>query len=566
MNSARPKFVNRAALVTALIVVLGLPALLLAAAPSSEPVDWDMVTRIRNEGFNHSQVMQIMSDLADRIGPRVTGSPNMKKANEWTRDELTKFGLENAHLESWGPFGRGWHNEFTSVRMLTPDTAMLIAYPEAWTPGTNGVVKGEAVTATLEKKEDLDKYRGKLAGKVVLLGDWRDVKPGTEADFTRYSDKQLEEISQYAAGRGYRPPFDREELMRRIAFRKDLAKFWAEEKPLAVISESRGDDGTVFVQGGGPYETDQPEATVPMLEMAAEHFGRLSRLVEHKVPVEVELNIQNEFMEGDNMAANTVAEIPGTDPALKDQVVMLGAHLDSWQGGTGATDNGAGSAVMMEAVRILKALNVKPRRTIRIALWSGEEEGLLGSRAYCKEHFGSRPEPDASQRDVPSFLRRETGPLTLKPEQSKISGYFNVDNGTGRIRGVYLQQNAAVWPIFQAWLAPFSDLGASTISMRDTGGTDHLSFDAVGIPGFQFIQDPMDYGTRTHHSNMDVYERIQKDDMMNNAIIVATFVYETAMRDQMLPRKPLPENTIAPTPAPAEAPAAKPAKKPKKSK
>jgi len=273
------------------------------------------------------------------------------------------------------------------------------------------------------------------------------------------------------------------------------------------------------------------------------------------VPVELEVNVQTKFSD-DQAGYDTVAEIPGSDK--KDEIVMLGAHLDSWHGGTGATDNGAGSAVVMEAVRILKALGVKPRRTIRIALWSGEEQGLLGSRGYAANHFGSRPEPsDPKERELPSFLWREQGALTIKPEQAQIAGYFNIDNGTGKLRGIYTQENAAVVPIFEKWLEPFHDLGATTVSMRNTGGTDHLSFDAVGIPGFQFIQDPMDYGTRTHHSNMDVYERAQREDLMQASAILASFVYNTAMRDEMLPRKPLPPGTKTEAPP---APAAKPAK------
>ena len=553
MNFGRHTAITRLAVCATLAALLA-PATAIAAGPGSDAADLEAITAIRQEGFKNSQVMNILSDLTDRIGPRLTGSPNMKKANEWTRDQFTKWGLQNAHLESWGPFGLGWQNQSTFVRMTAPDTAMLIAYPEAWTPGTEGLVKGEVVAAKLEKSEDLEKYRGKLKGKIVLLGEAREIKPGSDPDFTRYSDKQLADLAEYTAGPEFGRQFNREDFLRRVEFRKQLTKFWTDEKPLAVIEDSRGDDGTIFVASGGPYEKDQPPTTVPMLTMAGEHFGRLYRLVEHKVPVELEIEVKNQFTDSDPMQYNTVAEIPGTDPALKDQVVMLGAHLDSWHSGTGATDNAAGSAVMMEAVRILEALKIKPRRTIRIALWSGEEEGLLGSRAYCAQHFGSRPEPDASQRDLPSFLRRETGPLTLKPEQTKVTGYFNVDNGTGKIRGIYLQENAAVRPIFEQWLQPFSDLGASTITMRNTGGTDHLSFDAVGIPGFQFIQDPMDYGTRTHHSNMDVYERVQPQDMMDNAVIVAAFVYETAQRDQMLPRKPLPPNTIAAATEPAPAP------------
>ena len=522
-------------LLAALLFLLSLP---LQAGPgtTTETVDLEMVTRIRQEGFRNSKVMDTLSELTDRIGPRLTGSPNMKKANEWTRDQLSSWGLTNAHLEPWGPFGRGWANESVFIRMVAPDTTPLLAMPQAWTPSTNGLVRGEVIKVNPQTKEDLDKLKGQLAGKIVLLGAMRDVKMHTELEAERYNDAKLAEVAQYEPSGGGPGNFNREDAIKRFRFRAELDKFLEEEKPLAVIEPSRGDDGTIFVQGTRAYRKDVPIGP-PILTMAIEHWGRISRLVDRKVPVELELDVRNKFYEDADTQYDTVAEIPGTDK--KDEIVMLGAHLDSWHSGTGATDNAAGSAVMMEAVRILKALDVKPRRTIRIALWSGEEEGLLGSRGYVATHFGSRPEPTGPS-DVPSFLRRETGPLTLKPEQKLVSGYFNVDNGSGKLRGVYLQENSAVRPIFEAWLEPFKDLGADTITLRNTGGTDHLSFDAVGIPGFQFIQDPLEYSSRTHHSNMDVYERLQKEDLEQASIIVASFVYNTAMRDQMLPRKPLP--------------------------
>jgi Zn-dependent M28 family amino/carboxypeptidase len=333
--------------------------------------------------------------------------------------------------------------------------------------------------------------------------------------------------------------------MKRRQFIDELNQFLAQEKPLALIDHSRGTEGggTVYVQSGGSYKKGETTA-VPQLTMALEHWTRIERLLKEKKDVTLELNVANTFYDDDPMQYNTIAEIPGTDK--KDEVVMLGAHLDSWHTGTGATDNGAGSVVMMEAVRILKAIDAKPRRTIRIALWSGEEQGLLGSQFYVQQHFGSRPPmEEPMMKGMPTLLRRDAGPVTVKPEQKKVSAYFNVDNGTGRIRGVYLQENEAVAPIFQTWMKPFKDLGMSTLTMRNTGGTDHLSFDAVGIPGFQFIQDPMDYETRTHHSNMDVYDRLQPDDLKEDAVIVASFVYDAAMRDEMLPRKaiepPLPK-------------------------
>jgi carboxypeptidase Q len=516
-------------------------ALLFASVPgvqSQEKVDLETISRIRYEGFRNSKVMELASGLMDSIGERLTGSPNMKRANEWTRDQLTAMGLSNAHLESWGPFGRGWANQYVNARMTSPDIVPLIAYAKAWTPGTNGVVTGKCTRVTIEKKEDFDKYRGKLAGMFVIAGPDAEVKPITELPYKRLSDDDLAKTSEYEIP-GERPPFRMSEIARRRQFQKDLNQFYADEKVLAVIDLSRGTSGggTVFVQSGGSYKPGET-TTIPQLTMASEHWSRIARLLQQKKDVTLELNVTNTFYDDDVMQYDTIAEIPGTDK--KDEIVMLGAHLDSWHAGTGATDNGAGSVVMMEAVRILKALDIKPRRTIRIGLWSGEEEGLLGSQGYVEQHFGSRPRmDDPNMKDMPTLLRREAGPVTVKPEQAKVSAYFNVDNGTGKIRGVYLQENEAVSPIFESWMRPFKDLGMTTLTMRNTSGTDHLSFDAVGIPGFQFIQDPIEYETRTHHSNMDVYDRLQPEDLKQISVIVASFVYDAAMRDQMLPRKPI---------------------------
>lgn len=513
---------------------------------SQEKVDLEAISRIRYEGFRNSKVMEYASGLMDSIGERLTGSPNMKRANDWTRDQLTAMGLSNAHLEPWGPFGRGWANQYVNARMTSPDIVPLIVYAKAWTPGTNGVVTGKCIRVVIEKKEDFDKYRGKLAGMIAIAGPDAEVKPITEAPFKRLSDDDLAKEGEYAIP-GERPPFRMSEMMRRRQFIKDLNQFFADEKVLAVIDHSRGTagGGTVFVQAGGSYKPGET-TTIPQLTMASEHWTRIARLLQQKKDVTLELNVINSFYDDDPMQYDTIAEIPGTDK--KDEVVMLGAHLDSWHAGTGATDNGAGTIVMMEAMRILKAIDIKPRRTIRIGLWSGEEEGLLGSQGYVEHHFGSRPpSDDPAMKGVPTLLRRDAGPVTPKPEQAKVSAYFNVDNGTGKIRGVYLQENAAVAPIFEAWMRPFKDLGMTTLSMRNTGGTDHLSFDAVGIPGFQFIQDPIEYDTRTHHSNMDVYDRLQPDDLKQISVIVAGFVYDAAMRDQMLPRKkiedPLPRES-----------------------
>jgi len=526
-----------ARLACSLVLILSAIPISWSQAPQ-EKVDLETITRIRYEGFHNSKVTELASGLMDSIGERLTGSPNMKRANDWTRDKLTELGLSNAHLEAWGPFGRGWANQYVNARMTSPDITPLIVYAKAWTPGTSGVVTGKCIRANIEDKKDFDKYRGKLAGMIVIFGPDAEVKPIVESPYKRLADDDLAKIGEYQIP-GERPPFRLAEMLRRRQFIKDLNQFFADEKVLAVIDHSRGTSGggTVFVQSGGSYKPGET-STIPQLTMASEQWNRIARLLDQKKDVSVELNVTNSFYDDDPMQYDTIAEIPGTDK--KDEVVMLGAHLDSWHAGTGATDNGAGSVVMMEAVRILKALDVKPRRTIRIGLWSGEEEGLLGSQGYVEQHFGSRPPmEDPNMKGMPTLLRREAGPVTVKPDQAKVSAYFNVDNGTGKIRGVYLQENEAVAPIFESWMKPFKDLGMTTLTMRNTGGTDHLSFDAVGIPGFQFIQDPIEYETRTHHSNMDVYDRLQPDDLKQMAVIVASFVYETAMRDQMMPRKPI---------------------------
>lgn len=511
----------------------------LASFAGTDDPDLTVVTEIRQEGFRHSQVMDILSGLTDGIGERLTGSPNLKKANEWTRDKLSEFGLINAHLEAWGPFGRGWSNEFTSVRMISPDTTMLYALPKAWTNGTNGVVKGETILLKVDSAEDLAQYKGKLAGKIALL-DLPKLNFGRNIESGRYDEKQLADIVNYTASNRYESL--RAQILKSRALNRVVGRFLDDEHVLATIEASRGDDGLLFVQGTEAYKLDI-QAGSPALVMTAEHFGRIERLLERKEPVQLELDVRNKFYDNDSMAYDTIAEIPGTDK--KDEIVMLGGHLDSWHAGTGATDNAAGVAVAMEAVRILKAIGVKPRRTVRIGLWTGEEEGLLGSQGYVKAHFGEREKlavtPATAQ--LPEYLRPK-GKLVVKAEQAKVSAYFNLDNGTGRIRGIYAQENAAVKPIFEKWFAPFSDLSAGIVTMRNTSGTDHLSFDEVDIPAFQFIQDPMDYETVTHHSNMDVYERANKEDLMEAAVIMASFVYDAAMRDDMLPRKPMMDDSL----------------------
>lgn len=519
--------------------------------PAKENIDFTMYQRIRDEGIGHSHVMDFASALTDGIGPRLTGSPNLHRANEWTRDQLTAMGCSNAHLEDWGEFGMGWQQLNTWVRMSSPDTAVFIAQAAPWSPSTNGAVNGQAVWVDIKDEKDFDKYKGKLEGKIILLGDMREVNPVDKPLFTRNDEKDLAKIADFPLEKSqYSPDRIRDAMKRRVLLEK-FGKFLVAEHAAAVILPSRdgrdngGSGGTIFDDNGSflnrnAYLREHVDP-LPVVVMAIENYGRVYRLLKANVPVSIEMNVDVKFTGDHEHGFDTIAEIPGTDPALKDEVVMVGGHLDSWASATGATDNGAGTVVAMEVMRILNALQVKPRRTIRIGLWTGEEQGLFGSIGYVKQHFGYVPlSTTPEELEKPEYMRKPAGPIVLKAEQSKISGYFNVDNGTGKILGIYLQKNAAVYPIFEQWMTPLKDLGVATITMRNTGGTDHESFDAVGIPGFQFVQDNLDYGSRTHHSNMDTYERLQPGDLAQAATVEAIFVYNTAMRDQMLPRKPLP--------------------------
>ncbi len=521
---------------TARIAVLLIAATSLLAADTP---DLQIQTRIRQEAFRNSKVMEISHGITDTIGPRLTGSPNMKKANEWTRDKLTEFGLANAHLESWGPFGRGWTSESCSVRMLTPEAVQLHAYAMAWSPATNGALRAKVTKVKLETKEDLEKNKGKLAGMIVMTSEARELKPVDKGALNRYDDQELEKLAAYEVP-ALRDDARRREGASRREFRKLLAQFAMDEKIAAIVLSGTGGDGGLFrVQASGTWRDDEPSG-VPAVALAPEHYARIARLLDAKKDVEMEIDLRAQFHDQDRNAYNTIAEIPGTDK--KGEVVMMGAHLDSWHSGTGATDNAAGVAAMMEAARILKSLGVAPKRTIRIALWSGEEQGLLGSRAYVAQHFASRAEPkDPEQRKLPVSMRTEKGELTVKPEHAKISAYFNIDNGTGKLRGLYAQENYGVVPIFTAWLAPLHDLGATAVTMRNTSSTDHIPFDEVGVPGFQFIQDEIEYSTRTHHTNWDTCERLQREDLMQAAVVAAAIVWETANRAELLPRKPLPK-------------------------
>ena len=488
--------------------------------------------------------METLGYLSDVIGPRLTGSSQLKHANEWTRDSMAKWGLENAHLEAWGPFGRGWMLDRFSMQTVSPTTFPIIAYPKAWSPGWKGRKTVPVVYLDATDEAGLAKYKGMLKGAVVLTAPMREVAAHFVSPGSRYTTDELAKMAEAplpqprgtrpgGAPGGGGPPRQRPGgggAPPAFALAAAKIKMAADEGALAIADAGRGDGGTVFVQQASALPNVDPKDTkrhsvwekgtrmLPQISLSVEHYNRLCRMIKAGVPVKVEVELTAHYEDKDPMVYNTIAEIPGTD--LKDQIVMLGGHLDSWHAGTGATDNGAGCAVAMEAVRILKALNLKPRRTIRVALWTGEEEGLFGSSNYATQHFMDKG--------------------AVKPEQAKISAYYNLDNGTGKVRGVYLQGNEAVAPIFEEWLKPFADLGATTLTKSNTGGTDHLSFDAVGIPGFQFIQDEIEYSSRTHHSNQDVFDRIQADDMMQASTIMAAFVYQTAMRDEMMPRKPMP--------------------------
>jgi len=526
----------------------------MSAFAQNDTPDPAMTARIRDEGMNHSQVMDIAFHLTDVSGPRLSGSPGLKRAQDWAVNQLKTWGMVNAKREAWGKFGKGWEIQKNYVAMTVPYYHALIGIPKAWTPGTNGPIKAEVVYFKVDTITDLAKYKGKLKGKIIIT----DAAPLKEQNFatpeaSRFTDAQLDTMAHataaqglaggapgltgpipghmpaagaaaaagarggaggarggrggFGGGRGVNPA--------------TLAQFELDEGVGLILTQARGTDGTVFTTNGASH-ADTAHMVSPSLETSSEDYQRILRLVKSGVPVTLEADIKTEFFTKDLDGYDVVGEIPGTDPNLKDQLVMIGGHLDSWHGATGGTDNAAGSAVMLEAMRILSRIGFHPRRTIRIALWSAEEEGELGSRGYVANHFG------------------DISTMTLKPEQSKVSAYYNIDNGTGKIRGIFLQQNAAAGPIFQQWLAPFKDLGATTVTIANTASTDHAALDAIGIPGFQFIQDPMDYIARTHHSNQDTYDKIVPDDMKQMATIVASFVYNTAQRDEMIPRKPLP--------------------------
>lgn len=511
----------RARLVAVIAVVLiALPSAALTA--TEETVDLDAIYRIKQEGLNNSQVMETLSWLTDVYGPRLTGSPNIRQAGEWAVETFKEWGLVNAELETWGEFGRGWTNQRFSMHVIEPQMYPVIGYPKAWTPGTEGKIVAEAVIVDIDAEDDFEQYRGTLAGKIALTRDAPTLDATWEAEAHRYTDEELAERAMAPEPGGRRRGgFNFAQFRALRELRTKISAFMLEEGVVATLEATpRDNGGTVFVGSGGSREIDG-DPTLPQVVITAEHYGRIHRTLSKELPVKIEIEIENVFHDEDPTMFNVVAELPGTD--LADELVILGGHFDSWHTGTGATDNAAGSAAMMEAVRIISEAGLHPRRTIRVVLWTGEEQGLLGSRAYVASHFA------------------DPAVMELKDEHSKVAAYFNLDNGTGAIRGVYLQGNEAVAPIFEEWMKPFRNMGMTTLSIRNTGGTDHLAFDAVGLPGFQFIQDPLEYSTRTHHSNMDTYERLQPADMIKDATIIAAFAYNAATRDELLPRKPLPK-------------------------
>ncbi|UHQ19848.1 M20/M25/M40 family metallo-hydrolase [Lysobacter sp. KIS68-7] len=518
-------------------------AMLVGGLHAEERVDLSMTGRIRTEAFQRSQVMPLLTHLTEDIGPRLTNSPAMAKANAWTRSKFNEWGLANVHDEAMSePFGRGWEFRSASMEMLGPRAFPLHALPKAWTPGTNGPVEGEAIAAKLEKKEDLEKFKGKLKGKIVFLSEARAYKPGEKPDWNRETDDTLHAMKDFTVPADQKPEAKneaRERRLQRLEFAPLLNKFLVDEGAVGSVSQSSWDNGVIVVSGGGSRKAGE-SVGVPSMAMAAEHYNAVMRALDRKETVRLRMNVDANFTsDTDQPAYNTIAEIPGTGPH-RNEVVMIGAHMDSWHGGTGAADNGAGVAVMMEAMRILKAVGAKPDRTIRVALWTGEEQGLLGSADYVSRHFGHFPEPtDPKEKALPAFLRTSRGQLQPTGEYNKLAAYFNVDNGGGKIRGVYAQENMEAAPIFEQWLTPFNDVGATVVTQRNTGSTDHISFDAIGLPGFQFVQDGLDYFTNVHHTDLDVLDHIVPEDLKQASAIVASFAYDAAMRPEKLPRKPV---------------------------
>jgi hypothetical protein len=516
-------------------------------AADTEKVDLGVLHRIRTEAFGaNSRVMDTLFYLTDVYGPRLTGSPNIRDAGDWSVKKMKEWGLANVKMEAWGPFGRGWAATRFSAMMKEPEFQPIIGFQQPWSPGTDGPVAGQAVMAVITGPDDLEKFKGKLKGKIVLSAAMHASSLSEAPLSRRLTDEELDNAAiapepssgnpamlplgfarpaapgAAAAGAGGRGGAGGGRGgAGGLGFRAQLNKFLKDEGVLVVLSPGNGPDGgTIMGQAAGSATTKDEDMPPPSVVLTNEHYNRIARLLAKDIPVTLEFDLGAKFTDaGDSF--NITAEIPGSDPNAG--FVMLGGHFDSWTGGTGATDNGAGSAIAMEAMRILKAMDVKMARTVRLGLWTAEEQGLLGSRAYVKEHFADSTD------------------MKPKAEHPKLSAYYNVDNGSGKVRGIYMQDNDPVRPIFESWIAPLKDMGVTTLTIRNTGSTDHMSFDGVGLPAFQFIQDPLEYGTRTHHSNMDVYDHLSANDLEQASAVMAWFVYNTASRPEMMPRKPMPK-------------------------
>jgi hypothetical protein len=527
-----------------LVLLVGSLAAHAQVRPADAP-DTAMLNRIWLEGTNNSRIMEHLSWLSDVFGPRIPGSPAFNKAAAWAVQRFKDLGLSNAAIEPSGELGLGWSCDYVSAHMTAPSYMPIVAYPRPWTGSTNGKITGSPVFAPISSKADMEKYKGKLKGAIVLVSDPRPVHPAFSAPAKRLDDKDLREIEDTPIP--VKPAKPGETSAEGGMKWQELEEFFKAEQVGCLIEPSTGraDFGTVHVDAyGGNGQDYVLRGQRPRIIVEAEQYNRICRILDLKVPVTLEIEVRTTIYDQDTQGYDVTAEIPGTDK--KDELVMLGGHLDSWTGGTGAVDDAAGCAVAMEAVRILKVLGVKPRRTIRTAFWTGEEEGFYGSRGYVARHFGDTDKQSLAKMNFDELEKNWRNPLggstklLAKPEYAKISGYFNYDNGSGRIRGVYLQENLQVRPIFEAWMKPLKDLGVMTLALQNTEGTDHQPFDFIGIPGFQFIQDPLEYFPYLHHTNQDVYDHAVPEDLIQSAVVMAYFVYQTAMRDEMLPRKTLP--------------------------
>ena len=514
---------NRLAL-TLLIVVMPRVA---SAQLVGERIDSAVNARIRSEGLERSRVLETAIMLSDGFGPRLAGSPEYRRAAEWARKELSSYGLASAALEPWGKrSGRSWKVDGQSVEMTAPYYARIVAYPKAWSPPTTGVVTGTPVIVAIRGDSDLVRYHGQLRGKIVLNGAASDpARPDPERFeplARRFSDAELDSMRRITKPGEPEDYWDDAEGYAENVARRQKISLRLKEEGVAALLEPSGNPNAVGVSSYQAYDSDVSRA-VPAFVVQRSDYDRIANLVSRNVPVTLRLSLQSRYLPDDGIGYNVVAELPGSDPSLASEVVMVGGHFDSWSAGTGATDNAAGSAVAMEALRILKAVGATPRRTIRVALWDGEEhEDYFGSLGYVKKHFG---DPET---------------MTLLPAQAKVSAYFNIDHGTGRVRGIYTQANEAVRPVFDQILAPFADLGAATTTLKNEGSTDHMPFVSVGIPAFTFIQDPIDYEPRTHHTNLDVGSLLLKDDLAQASVVVASVLYHVANRAELLPRKALP--------------------------